>query len=72
MNIIEDSRLGIVEQQYSSIGDVTVIVLASSAIEREFEIRSCPTKDYKIDICCFSAKHTSLTRKSRLVCSESG
>ena len=72
MNIIEDSRLGIVEQQYIRIGDVTVIVLASNAIDRGFQIWSCPTKDYKIYICCFAAKHTSLTIKSRLVCSESG
>jgi hypothetical protein len=27
--------------------------------------RSGETKDYKIDICCFSAKHTALRRKSK-------
>ena len=49
-----------------------VSVLASSAVGREFEPRSGQTKDYKIGICCFSAKHAALGRKSRLVGSESG
>ena len=30
-----------------------------------FEPRSGQTKDYKIGICCFSAKHTVLRRKSK-------
>ena len=34
-----------------------VSVLASSVIDRGFELRSGQTKDYKIGICCFSAKH---------------
>jgi hypothetical protein len=42
-----------------------VSVLASSAIDCEFEIRSDQTKDYKIDISCFSAKHAALSRKSK-------
>jgi hypothetical protein len=42
-----------------------VSVLASSAVDRGFEPRSCHTKDYKIGICCFSAKHTTLRRKSK-------
>ena len=42
-----------------------VSVLASSAIERGFEARSCQTKDYKIGMCSFSAKHALLRRKSR-------
>ena len=40
-------------------------MLASSAVERGFEPRSCQTKDYKIGICCFSAKHAALRRKSK-------
>ena len=39
-------------------------VLASSAVDRGFELRSGQTKDYKIGICCFSAKHAALKRKS--------
>jgi hypothetical protein len=38
--------------------------LASSAVDREFEPRSGQTKDYKIGICCFSAKH-ALMKKSK-------
>ena len=47
------------------IGDVMVSVLTSSAVDREFESRSGHTKDYKIGICFFSAKHTALRRKSK-------
>ena len=47
------------------IGGVMVSVLASSAVDPGFESRSGQTKDYKIGICCFSAKHESLRRKSK-------
>ena len=40
-------------------------VLASSAVDRVFEARSCQTKDYTIDIYCFSTKHALLWRKSK-------
>jgi hypothetical protein len=40
-----------------------VSVLTSRALDRGFEPRSDQTKDYKIDICCFSAKHAALRRK---------
>jgi hypothetical protein len=39
-----------------------VSVLASSAADRGFEHRSGQTKDYKISICCFSAKYAALNR----------
>jgi hypothetical protein len=44
------------------IAGVMVSVLASSAVDRGLEHRSGQTKDYKISICCFSAKHTSALR----------
>ena len=44
---------------------VMVSVLASSATESGFEPQSCQTKDYKIGICCFNAKHAALQRKSK-------
>ena len=47
------------------MGGVIVSVLASSAVNREFEPRSGQTKDYKIGICCFSAKHVALRSKSK-------
>ena len=49
---------------------VMVSVLVSCAVDRGFEPRSDQSKDYKIDICCFSAKHVALRRKSKN--SESG
>ena len=49
---------------HNRIGGVMVSMLASSAVDRGFESRSGQTKDYKIDICCFSAKHEALRRKS--------
>ena len=46
------------------IGGVMVSMLALSAVDCGFEPRSGQTKDYKIGICCFSAKHAALRRKS--------
>ena len=46
------------------IAAVMVSVLASSAVDRGFEPRSDQAKDYKIGMCCFSAKHAALRRKS--------
>jgi hypothetical protein len=42
-----------------------VTVLPSSVIDRGFEPRSGQIKDFKIGICCFSAKHAALRRKSK-------
>jgi hypothetical protein len=42
-----------------------VSVLASSTINCGFEPRSGQTKDYTIVMCCFSAKHAALRRKSK-------
>ena len=44
-----------------------VSVLVSSAVECGFEprARSGQTKHFKIGICCFSAKHAALRRKSK-------
>ena len=46
-------------------GGIMVSVLASSAVDRGFEPQSGQTKDYKIDICCFPGKHTTLRCKSK-------
>jgi len=37
-----------------------VSMLTSSALDRASETRSDQTKDYKISICCFYARHTIL------------
>jgi hypothetical protein len=48
-----------------------VSVLGSSAVDRGFEPRSGQTKDYKIGICCFSARSIK-EKKQRLIGLESG
>ena len=47
------------------LGGVMVSVLASSAEGRGFDPRLGQTKDFKIGICCFSPKHTTLRSKSK-------
>ena len=47
------------------IGDEMISVLTSRAVDCEFDTLSGQTIDYKIGICCFSAKHTALWRKSK-------
>ena len=42
-----------------------VSMLASSAVDLGFEPRSGQTKNYKIGICCFSAKHAAFRSKSK-------
>jgi hypothetical protein len=39
-----------------------VTVLSLSAVDRGFEPQSGKIKDYKIGMCCFSAKHAALRR----------
>jgi hypothetical protein len=46
------------------IGGVMVSVLSSNAVDRGFKAPD-QTKDYKIDICCFFAKHAALRRKNK-------
>jgi hypothetical protein len=36
-----------------------------SVVDRGFDPRSGQTKDYTIDICCFSTKHSALRSKSK-------
>ena len=63
--LLEDILSSLQNQIYDRIGGVVVSVVASSAVDRGFEPRSGQTKDYTIGICCFSAKHTALRRKSK-------
>ena len=42
-----------------------VSVLTSSVVDRGFKPRSGQTKDYKISICCFTAKQAALRSKSK-------
>ena len=45
--------------------DVMVNWFVPSAVDCGFEPRSGQIKDYKIGICCFSAKYAALRRKSK-------
>ena len=47
------------------IDGVIISVLALSIVDRGFEPWWGKIKDYKIDICYFSAKHAALRRKSK-------
>ena len=47
------------------IGGVMVSVLASSVVDHGFKPHSGQTNYYKIGICCFSAKHAAIRRKSK-------
>ena len=42
-----------------------VSVLTLSEVDRGFEPWSFQSKDYKIGICCFSAKHAALSRNGK-------
>jgi len=44
------------------ISGVIVSMLTPSGVDRGFEPRSSQTNDYKIGICCFSAKPAALWR----------
>ena len=46
------------------IGGVMLSLLSSSAVDRGFEHGSGES-NFKIGICCFSAKHAALRRKSK-------
>jgi len=50
-----DSRIMVARHFIKNIG----------AVDRGFEPRSGQTKDYKIGISCFSAKHAALRRNSK-------
>jgi len=46
---------------YNHIDDVMVDMLTSSVVDHGFEPRLSHTKDYIIDICCFSVKADVMT-----------
>ena len=48
-----------------SLGSVMVSVLTLTVANSDIEPRLGQPKAYRIGICCFSAKHTSLRNKSK-------
>ena len=65
VSILNNKQYNSNSNQLNRIGGVMVSVLASSAVDRGFDPRSGQTKDYEIGMCCFSAKHAALRRKSK-------
>ena len=64
--IYKTDRLYIVSQLcHNRISGVMVSMLASNTLYHGFKPRLGQTKDYKIGICCFSANHAALRRKSK-------
>ena len=53
------------ESMCDCISVVMVSILALSVVDCRFEPRSSQTKDYKIGICCFFAKHVALKIKGK-------
>ena len=50
---------------FNCIGDVMVSMLVQNVVDRGFKPWSGQTKDEKIGICCFSAKHVALRNKKK-------
>jgi hypothetical protein len=57
--------ISFINDVYNRISGVMVCMLTSSAVDHVFEAQSDQTEDYKISICCFSAKHAALRRMSK-------
>ena len=53
------------EEGHNLIRGVMVRVVGSSAVDHGFEPRLSQIKDYKIGICCSSAKHAALRKRSK-------
>jgi hypothetical protein len=49
----------------TAIDGVLVSVIASSVVDRGFELRSGQTKNYKIGMCSFSDRPAALRRKNK-------
>ena len=65
-NSIETTCTFVASQTRSNrIGGALVRILFSTTVGRGFEPRYDKMKDYKIGICCFSAKHVVLRRNSK-------
>ena len=58
-----DPQVG--SNQTNRISGVMVSVVASSAVYQGFERQLGHIKEYEIGICCFSAKHATLRKKSK-------
>ena len=71
-NILKDNKKKLIKKINKNkmeignrMGSVMVSVLASSVIDCGYELQSCQTKEYKISICCFSAKNAALRKTNK-------
>ena len=55
----------ILQIKFDWIGGVMISVVTSSAGDRGFEPQSGQIKDFKISMCCFSAKQAALKKKNK-------
>ena len=55
----------IIHNNFNRISGVMVSVSFSNAVDHGFEARSGKTQDYKIGICCFSAKLAAFWKTSK-------
>ena len=63
--IIVNIIMCLLSHAQNRISGIMVSVLLSSAVDSGFEPWSGQTKEYKIGMCCSSAKHVALRRKSK-------
>ena len=68
----EESKLAFLKRAYErGVRNIEMESLCFAAmthragVKSKFEPRSCQTKDYKVGICCFTAKQAALRRMSR-------
>jgi hypothetical protein len=54
-------------QSHSSVHVHTDVFIFIIAVDRGFEPRSGETKDYKIGMCCFSTKASSIKGKGQIL-----
>ena len=64
-NVITNNKQSNYQSNTNHIGGIMIRMFASSVVDRWFEPRSGQIKDYKIGVCCFSAKQAALRRKRK-------
>jgi hypothetical protein len=57
--------VAMMKKPWESVYSAIVCILASIEIDHWFDSLLLLSQTYKIDICCFSAKHTTLMSKSK-------
>ena len=63
LELSEPRTIGL--SDYWTFGLLGLRTIGPTPVDLGFEPRSGQTKDYEISICCFSAKHAALRRKSK-------